>query len=380
MKRFVIGISISLVGTLLSCDEEAPEGTTRVDGKIETLAGGPGNVGYSGDNGPASEAKLGWVTGVCLDKEGNLYFSDGAANVIRRIARADRIITTVAGKFYGFNSNDPSSQLGDGGLAMLAHFNIPMSITADAEANLFISDAGNHAIRFVENTSGIISTLAGGKGLLGYDGDGGPATEAKLWNPHSVAINSDGDVLIADKQNSCIRKISNNTAFIETIAGMGPDFPGYSGDNGPATGAKLGEPVFIAVGGNGDFYISDNAHHVVRKVSGGIITTVAGSGTPGYTGDNGPATAAALSSPAGLALDAYGNLFIADSGNNAIRMVSASTGEIQTIAGTGSAGYSGDGASPSNAQLSAPLAVAVDEDGVVYIADTGNSAIRIVTP
>src|SRR5690606_15297930 len=132
--------------------------------------------------------KLGWITGVCLDKEGNLYFSDGAANVIRRINRQERMITTVAGEFYGFNAAEPTTYSGDGGLATSAHLNVPMSVTVDEEGNLFISDAGNHAIRYVGNASGIISTLTGGPGQVGYDGDGGPAALAKLWNPHSVSF------------------------------------------------------------------------------------------------------------------------------------------------------------------------------------------------
>lgn len=362
-----------------SCDEDDDvDGRQLSGGVIETLAGGPGRFGYAGDNGPAADAKLGWITSLALDQEGNLYFSDGAANVIRRISGLNSTITTTAGTFIGFNNTVSTPHAGGSGPATSAHLNVPLSVTAAPDGRIIIADAGNHAIR--EIFEGVISTIAGGLQLIGYDGDGKPAVNARLWNPHGVAVDADGNIFIADKQNNAIRMISGKNNSIITIVGLGPDSAGYSGDNGLATAAQLNSPSAVDVTAKGDIYIADEANNVVRKISGGIITTIAGTSVAGYSGDGTAATSAMLSSPKGIDVDNNGNVYIADSGNNVIRMIEAASGKIFTVAGSGSAGFAGDGGSPTDAQLNIPVAVAVSPLGVLYIADSGNNAIRVVNP
>ena len=217
-------------------------------------------------------------------------------------------------------------------------------MAVDASGNLYIADTGNNRIRKVSAT-GIITTVAG-NGSAGYSGDGGPATSAQLDGPEGVAVDGSGNLYIADTCNNRIRKVSA-TGIITTVAGNGS--AGYSGDGGPATSAQLSLPAGVAVDGSGNLYIADSGNNRIRKVSAtGIITTVAGNGSPGYSGDGGPATSAQLNQPAGVAVDASGNLYIADSSNNRIRKVSA-TGIITTVAGNGFDGYSGDGGPATSA-------------------------------
>jgi sugar lactone lactonase YvrE len=339
---------------------------------------GPAQFGYEGDNGLATEAKLGYITGIAVDVSDNVYFTDGAANVIRKILESNGVISTIAGKFIGFNQINSTPFAGDGGNATEAYLNVPLATTVDGSGNIIVADAGNNAVREVSATTGNITTLAGGSGFSGYDGDGGLATQSKIWNPYSVAIDATGNIYFADSQNNAIRLITKFTGKIATLAGLGPDNGGYTGDGNPAVLAKLNSPQGIAVAGNGDVYIADTGNNVIRKISGGVISTVAGTGEEGYTGDNGPAVNATFTSLKGLAVDAENNLYVADSGNNVIRMISNTDGIISTVAGNGNAGYSGDGGPARDAQLSTPLGVAIDSKGNVYIADSQNSVIRVV--
>jgi sugar lactone lactonase YvrE len=199
-----------------------------------------------------------------------------------------------------------------------------------------------------------------------------------MWNPQSAASDAAGNLYIADSQNNAIRMILRSNGWITTIAGLGPEKPGYSGDNGPATAAKLDSPQGVAIDSDGNIYISDNGNHVIRKITGGIISTIAGTGSTGYSGDGGPALSATFSTLKGLATDKQNNLYIADASNNVIRMIDR-TGNIYTVAGDGIAGYSGDGGVANKARLSNPLSIAIDNQNNLYIADTNNSAIRKVT-
>ena len=363
-----------------ACDEnDNPAGRPQTSGSIETFAGmGPAQFGYEGDNGLATEAKLGYITGIAVDASDNVYFTDGAANVIRKILESNGVISTIAGKFIGFNQINSTPFAGDGGNATEAYLNVPLATTVDGSGNIIVADAGNNAVREISATTGNITTLAGGSGFSGYDGDGGLATQSKIWNPYSVAIDATGNIYFADSQNNAIRLITKFTGKIATLAGLGPDNGGYTGDGNPAVLAKLNSPQGIAVAGNGDVYIADTGNNVIRKISGGVISTVAGTGEEGYTGDNGPAVNATFTSLKGLAVDAENNLYVADSGNNVIRMISNTDGIISTVAGNGNAGYSGDGGPARDAQLSTPLGVAIDSKGNVYIADSQNSVIRVV--
>ncbi len=261
---------------------------------------------------------------------------------------------------------------GDGSHAVLAQLAAPGGMAASASGAVYFCDTRNFVVRKVD-ASGIITTVAGNN-TTGYSGDGGPATDAQL-QPTAVALDRNGNLYITDRRNSNIRKV-NTSGVISTIAGTGT--PGYTGDGSAATSAQINSPVGIVVDTAGTVFFSDSRNFVVRAISAaGIIRTVAGSGTTGYTGDGGPATAATFARPSGLALKADGTLYIADNTNNAVRMVSTS-GIITTVAGTGTAGYSGDGGAATAATLSGANSVALDASGNLYIAEATNNIIREV--
>jgi len=272
-------------------------------------------------------------------------------------------ITTVAG-------DGQAGGGGDGGPATLAGLNQPYGIAVDSQGDLYIADFLNSRIRKVAN--GVISTIAG-NGAHGFSGDGGAATAASLFDPFGVAVDSVGNLYISDFNNHRVRMV-NISGTITTIAGNG--IQGFSGDGGLATAASLNTPYGVAVSASGDLYIADPPR--IRKVTaGGIITTVAGNGTQGFSGDGGPATAAGLKSPYGVAVDTNGNIYIADEANQRIRKVSSS-GVITTVAGNGTQGFSGDGGPATAASLNYPAEVVVDNMGYLYIADTLNQRIRVV--
>src|ERR1022692_381452 len=339
-------------------------------GIITTVAGtkvaGNGSPGYSGDGGPATSAGLSDPNAVAVDGFGNLYIADNY--LIRKVAAATGIITTVAGNYAAGYS-------GDGGPATSAQI-VATGLALDGAGDIYIADDKDNVIRKVTAATGIITTVAG-NGAADYSGDGGPATSAKLDQPHAVAVDGPGNIYIADTANNVIRKVAAATGIITTAAGNGAAY--YSGDGGLATSAQLVYPPGVAVDGSGNLYISDLSD-VVRKVvaATGIITTVAGNGAAGYSGDGGPAINASFHSPSGMAVDGSGNLYIADTGNDVIRKVAAATGIVTTVAGNGGAGYSGDGGPASSAGLSGPQGVAVDGSGNLFVADTGNAVMRKV--
>ena len=284
------------------------------------------------------------------------------------VAGGSSIITTVAG-------TGTAGYSGDGGPATSAQLYDCYGVTLDGSGNMYIADWYNNRIRKV-SPSGIITTVAG-TGTAGYSGDGGPATSAQLYDPYSVAVDGSGNLFIADEFNYRVRKVSPS-GTITTVAGTG--VYGYSGDGGPATSAQIYFPHGIVLDGSGNLYFSDSYNHRIRKVSSsGIITTVAGTGTAGYSGDGGPATSAQLNTPHGVALDGSGNLYIGDYSNNRVRKVSPS-GIITSVAGTGAAGYSGDGGPATSAQLYYPDGVFMDGSGNIYIADESNHRVRKVSP
>ena len=278
------------------------------------------------------------------------------------------IITTVAGTGSpGYSS--------DGVPANTAQLNGPFSGAQDSSGNLYIADQFNHRIRMVD-TSGNISTVAG-NGTAGYTGDGSTATSATLNDPQGVAVDSSGNIYIADTANSVIRKVSGGK--ISTIVGSTNNGPGYSGDGGAGTGAQVFHPASVALDSGGNLYIADTSNEVIRKLNtAGIISTVAGLGSAGFGGDGGPASRAQLSNPSSLAFDSAGNLYIADTTNNRIRMI-ATNGVISTIAGSSSSGFAGDGGAANKARLNNPKGVAVDSAGNIFIADSLNNRIRVVT-
>jgi len=338
---------------------------------ITTVAGNGyelyGEGGFSGDGGAATNAELFWPFGVAIDGAGNLYFADNENERIRRVG-TNGVITTVAG-------NGTLGYSGDGGAATNAHLYLPRGVASDPAGNLYIADFYNNRIRKV-GTNGVITTVAG-TNSAGYSGDGGAATNARLNVPSGVALDAFGNLYIADMSNNCIRMVGAN-GIISTVAGT--NSAGYSGDGGAAVNASLWMPVGVAVDCLGNLYIADEYNNRIRAVNtSGIITTVAGNGALGYSGDGGAAAGASLTLPAGVAVDATGNLYIIDGYNSRIREVSTS-GIITTIAGMGGSGYSGDGGPATGALLYGPAGLAVDSAGNVYIADTDNNRIRKASP
>ncbi|MEO6723210.1 MAG: T9SS type A sorting domain-containing protein [Ferruginibacter sp.] len=333
-------------------------------GIISTVAGN-GVSGRGGDNGPAKSAQLGYVSAIALNSAGEIFIGDNTFGIVRKVD-ANGIITTVAGTgTYGFS--------GDGGLATVAKFNAINGVAVDRSGNIFIADTYNNRIRKV-NTSGIVTTLAG-TGGTGFTGDGKAATTADIKAPRNVAVDNAGNVLISS--NFRVRQVTVSTGIINTIAGNGSG--GYCGDNGPVTKSQIYHPVGVAADGSGNIYIVDRENCRIRKVnSAGVITTVAGSGSPGFSGDGGAANLARLNLPTSVAVDRSGNLFITDYGNNRIRKV-ATNGIITTIAGlSGGGGWTGDGLA-SAAKLWGPDGITTDAAGDVYFADQYNNRIRKIT-
>ena len=323
-----------------------------------------------GDDGPAVEARLRSPRGIALDGDGNLFIADSHNNRIRRVDRSGTI-STVAG--IGSVGPEGAGFGGDGGPAVAAQLRLPRDVAVDDAGNLFIADTGNSRIRRVDR-SGTITTVAG-TGEIGYGGDGGPAVRAKLFGPEGVAVDGDGNLFIADSDNDRIRRV-DPSGTITTVAGTGER--GYSGDGGPAVRAQLGYPRGVAMDGDGNLFIADPGNSRVRRVDqSGTITTVAGTEERGYSGDGGPAVQAQLDAPNHIEVDSAGNLFI--SVGHRVRRVDPS-GTITTVAGTGDEGYSGDGGPAVQARLRFPHGLAADGDGNLFIGERWSGYIRRVDP
>lgn len=329
---------------------------------ITTIAG----IGrFSGDGQAATSATLYQPLGVVKDNNGNIYIADSANQRIRKVATNGNISTYAGNGNQGF--------AGDGGQAINAEFRYPSDLAVDSAGNLYISDTFNDRIRKIA-LDGTIATVAGGS-VTGELGDGGSATNASLDRPIGIALDNNGNLYIADSYHARIRKVSTD-GIITSVAGNGDS--GYSGDGGPAIDAALNYPKDVSVDGSGAILIADAANNRVRKVgSDGIIATIVGNGTEGYSGDGGAATNAEITGPESIAVDTNGALYISDAYNGVVRGVTPE-GVITTVAGNGNFGFSGDGGDPADAVLYEPSALAVDEDGDIYIADKSNNRIRRV--
>jgi uncharacterized protein (TIGR03437 family) len=332
--------------------------------KISTVAGN----GTSFDNGvPATGLFLFQPTGVNVAADGSLYISDAGSDIVRRV-RTD-------GQAFTFAGNGGHGYGGDGGLATLAELSTPFNVAFDSVGNLYIADADNNVIRQVD-TTGVITTVAG-NGTRGYNGDTIPATQASLNSPTSIAFDAAGSIYIADSGNSRIRRVSGGV--ITTVAGTGNSL--FFGENVAAATAALSNPISVAIDANGNLLVADTGNNCVRRISlpGMIITTVAGRGqVAGTAADGGNARTASLGLVFGVAADAAGDVYLTDTTNNLVRKVSAAN-VISTIAGNGKPGFSGDGGSATQASLNLPFQVAVDNAGNVFIADFGNDRIRVVS-
>jgi len=428
------GVAFDALGNLYIADEvnRVIRRVDAVTGIITTIAGIPQQGGYSGDGGPATAARIGQPAGLVFDSAGNLFFAQLAQCTVRRIDAVTGVITRYAGSIscgYG----------GDGGLAVNALLQFLLQfpnllrpqLAFDASGNLLITDSGNQRIRRVTTSTGVISTIAG-TGTAGFSGDGGLATSANLNYPSGILVSGDGTIFVADSFNSRVRMLTksvlqlittfagsgslgdggpatsaiisplngvtrdtqgnlfigdstsniirkvNTAGIISTIAGI-PFLAGPGGDGGPASQASLSFPSGLAFDSQGNLFVADPGNDSVREISpSGIISTYAGNATPGNSGDGGPATQAQLIRPYGIGFDAFDNLYIADADNNNIRRVDAITHVITTVAGNGTAGFSGDGGPATSASLSFPSNVRVDSQGNLFIAEFGNARIRRV--
>jgi sugar lactone lactonase YvrE len=363
--------------TLLHGIGLAPEAVV-YPGIISTFAG-TGMLGFAGDGLLPTSARLGNPQGVAADSIGNVYIADSLNQVVRKVSALTGRISTVAGMPF------LSGKSGDGGQATQALLNNPTAVAVDGAGNLYIADQGNNRIRKLTAASGVINTVAGGGQLRsGADGfgDGGLATLAILAGPVDIAVDGAGNLYIADAFHGMIRKVDAASGVITAVAGGGISAGADGlGDQGPAIEARLNNPCGVAVDASGNLYIADAGNNLVRFVNAasGVISVIAGDGYPGYNGDLGPAVNAELRNPTGVEVDAAGNIYIADSGNNAIRQVAAASKAINTIAGSGAMDYRGDGGIPTDANLASPSGLALDSGGNLYIADNANNVIRKVT-
>ena len=348
----------------------APAAAQTVAPRIETVVG-TGMGSFSGDGGAATSATIRNPNGVALDSAGNLYIGDSSNHRIRRVDTAGNISTIAGTGTNGFSSG--------GGTATSAQLDFPNGLVVDSAGDLYFADENNHRIRRVD-AAGNISTFAGtgAGGIFGaFGGDGGPATAAAFRYPPNIALDSAGNLYIADYGNRRVRKV-DAAGNISTIAGTGA--AGFSGDGGPATAAPVDGPTGVVFDSAGNLYISDTNNHRIRKVDpSGNISTIAGTGSAGFGGDGGQATAAQINFPRHVALDGAGNLYIADASNHRIRRIDAS-GIISTVAGTGTGGFGGDGGAPTSAQINDPRGIAVDSASrYIYIADSDNHRIRRIS-
>ncbi len=354
--QFISGVGTGGIGTF-------------IPGMISTVVGHATWL-YNGDGEPAINASIFLPFGIAVDSLGNIYIADQGNNRVRKVPASTGLISTIAG-------NGILGGTGDGGPALQATLSGPSSVAIDGAGNVYVCDSGNNAIRKIAVTTGVITTVAGTLGKFGYTGDGGQATTATLNAPNGIAIDSSGTLYIADTANNVIRRVDAVTGVITTIAGTGSK--GYNGDNRPATSAALNEPWSITPAAGGLIYIADQGNNRIRMVdAGGVITTVAGTGNGSFSGDAGPALQAALDSPANVAVDVAGNMYIADSGNDRVRKISYGTGVINTIAGMASESLSGDGGPANAAGLYGPYTLALDGHGDLYIADVFHNRLRKV--
>ena len=339
-----------------------------LNGQIIGTYAGTGTAGSTGDGGPATAARIFYPISGAFDKNNNYYFSEGSyGQCIREITPSGTILTVVGTGMGGFS--------GDGGPASRALLNYPTGIAIDMYNNLYISDATNQRIRKVNIMTGIITTIAG-IGSCGYSGDNGSATSAAICGPQGLACDIYNNLYICDVGNERIRKIDTN-GIITTVAGNG--IVGYFGDGGLADSAEFDEPMGVACDSIGNIYIADRGNSRVRKINitSNIISTFAGNGGTSYTGDGVAATSTSVT-PWTIAFDKIGNVYVCDYTLQRIRAINTDN-IIHTIAGNGTSGYSGDGGLATDAEIYNPEGIAVDACGNIYIADDNNKRIRKIT-
>lgn len=360
MKRlFALAFAITTLATTIA----APAASWT----ISSIAGN-GQQGFSGDGGPATEAKIDNPFGVVRGPDGAIWFCEYTGQRVRKILPNGTIQTIAGSGKKGFT--------GDGGPALEASFNLPHEIRFDAAGDLFIVDMSNHAVRKVAMKTGIITTIAG-TGKAGYSGDNGPATQAELKQPHSIQFGPEGDLYICDIGNNVIRKVDMKTGVISTFAGTGQ--PGATPDGAPIQGTPLKGPRSLDFDKEGNLWLATREGNQVFKfdLKAGKIQHIAGTGKKGFTGNGGPAKEATLSGPKGIALDAEGNVWLADTESHSVRMVNVKTGHLELIAGTGEKGDGPDG-DPLGCKMARLHGLYVDADGSVFIGDSEAHRVRVL--
>jgi hypothetical protein len=357
--------------------QDAPSQDTAKPG-IMTSAAGTGKKGFAGDGGPARQALLDQPFHCELDERGNLYVAEAGNHCIRKVNLKTGTITTVAG-------TSRKGYSGDGGPSTKATFNEPYSVVVDKDDNLYISDRLNAVVRKVNGKTGVVSTIAG-TGKKGYAGDGGRGVDAQLREPNDAVLDGKGGLLIADVADWRIRRLDLKTGLITTFAGVGKTpvkqktkiDRAATGDGGPAAKATIVGARAVCIDGKGNAYICEREGSAVRKVdSQGIITTIAGTGEWGYSGDGGDAKQAVFAGPKGIRCDAAGNIYVVDCENHSIRRIDAKTNVVTTVAG-GRKGTGGDGGRATEAGMDRPHGCIIDALGNLYIADTNNHRVRLV--
>ena len=335
-------------------------------GNISTLTG-TGTKGLSGDGGKAADAQLNNPYAVARGPDGMIYICDIDNHRIRRIT-SDGKIETFAGTKKGYS--------GDGGPANSAALNLPYEMTWDKTGSLFFVEIGNHVVRRIDAKTGVISTIAG-NGKPGFAGDEGPAKDAQFNQPHSLAFNAEGDLFICDIINHRVRKIDMKTNIISTWSGTGEKKT--SPDGSPITGSSLQGPRALAFAPDGKCYLAlrEGNALMLLDAKNNTMKRIAGTGKSGFTGNGGPALQASLAGPKCVALDAAGNVYLADTESHSIRCYDIKTGTIEVIVGNGKKGDGPDGNNPLNCQLNRPHGVFVDTDGSILIGDSENHRVRV---
>lgn len=336
-------------------------------GKIQTLVG-TGEPGYSGDGGPAASARMTEPFMCEFDTAGNLFIAVARDHCVRRVDAATGIITTVAG-------NGQSGYSGDGGPALEATMSEPYSLQVAASGDIYIVDRLNAAVRHVDAATGIITTVAG-TGEPGYSGDGGPGNQAQLKEPNDCFLDGRGGLLIADIQDQRVRRLDLASGIIDTFAGNGEKE--RTGDGLPARQASILGARAVCMDSKGNTYICEREGNGVRRVdASGIMSTLAGTGERGYSGDGGPAITATWGAPKAARCDPQDNLVVVDTENHAIRLIDTTTGTVNTIAG-GRLGGEGDGGPATAAGMDRPHGCGIDTHGNIYVADSNNHRVRVV--
>jgi streptogramin lyase len=345
---------------LLAC---APCGAA----EIRTFAG-TGTKGFSGDGGPAEKAQLNNPFGIARGPDGALYICDTDNHRIRRVSR-EGIISTVAG-------SGARGYSGDGGPALQAQLNEPYEVRFDAGGNLFFVERMNHAVRRVDGKTGIITTVAG-SGTEGFSGDGGPAAQAQMNQPHSIGFDPSGNLFICDILNHRIRKVDMRTGTISTFAGTGEKKP--TPDGARIAGTPLNGPRALDFDRQGNLWLALREGNTVHRfdLSAGVIRHVAGTGKKGFTGNGGPAVAATLSGPKGLSIGPDGNVYLADTESHSVRMIDLRRGTLELIAGTGEKGDGPEG-NPLACRMNRLHGVFVDTDGAIFIGDSETHRVRVI--